>query len=108
MNVKNGILNVPKHGNKHDLIHFVTDGHKAIPNTLNIKSKTNRKRTTLTIRINHNKSIALERSVINYWGLKSVLRCSNLALGSAVVHIRGLFKINVEFCFQMLPGIRIA
>ena len=24
MNIKNGILNVPKHGNKHDLIHFVT------------------------------------------------------------------------------------
>ena len=25
MNIKNGILNVSKHGNKHDLIHFVTD-----------------------------------------------------------------------------------
>ena len=24
MNIKNGILNVPKHSNKHDLIHFVT------------------------------------------------------------------------------------
>ena len=24
MNIKIGILNVPKHGNKHDLIHFVT------------------------------------------------------------------------------------
>ena len=24
MNIKNGILNVPKHGNKHDLIQFVT------------------------------------------------------------------------------------
>ena len=24
MNIKNGILNVPKHGNNHDLIHFVT------------------------------------------------------------------------------------
>ena len=24
MNIKNGILNVPKHGNKHDLIHFLT------------------------------------------------------------------------------------
>ena len=24
MNIKNRILNVPKHGNKHDLIHFVT------------------------------------------------------------------------------------
>ena len=25
MNIKIGILNVPKHGNKHDLIHFVTN-----------------------------------------------------------------------------------
>ena len=25
MNIKIGILNVPKHDNKHDLIHFVTD-----------------------------------------------------------------------------------
>ena len=24
MNIKNAILNKPKHGNKHDLIHFVT------------------------------------------------------------------------------------
>ena len=24
MNIKNGILNEPKHGNKHNLIHFVT------------------------------------------------------------------------------------
>ena len=27
---------------------------------------------TLTTRINHNRSVALERSVINYWGLKPV------------------------------------
>ena len=25
MNIKIGILNVPKHDNKHDLIHFVTE-----------------------------------------------------------------------------------
>ena len=25
MNIKTGILNVPKHGNKHDLNHFVTN-----------------------------------------------------------------------------------
>ena len=25
MNIKNGILNMPKHGNKQDLIHFVTN-----------------------------------------------------------------------------------
>ena len=64
------------------------DGHKAILNKLNSKSKTNRKRT---IRINHNRSIALERSVINSWkrggaagaGLKAVLRCNNLALGGS-------------------------
>ena len=40
---------------------------------------------TLTIRINHNISIALERSVINYLAggglLKPVLRSSNLTLG---------------------------
>ena len=27
MNIKIGILNVPKHGNKYDLIHFVTYKH---------------------------------------------------------------------------------
>ena len=27
MNIKIGILNVLKHGNKHDLIHFVTVSH---------------------------------------------------------------------------------
>ena len=31
----------------------------------------------LTIRINHNSSTALERSLINYWGLKPVLRARN-------------------------------
>ena len=30
MNIKNGNLNVPKHGNKHDLIHFVTDRNEGI------------------------------------------------------------------------------
>ena len=30
MNIKNGILNVPKHCNKHDLIHFVTQEHHPI------------------------------------------------------------------------------
>ena len=49
-------------------------------------------RWTLTIRINYNRRVALERSVIirTGWGaggLKPVLRCSNLTLGSAVVHI---------------------
>ena len=28
MNIENGILNVPKHGNKHDLIHFITVIHR--------------------------------------------------------------------------------
>ena len=64
---------------------FPTDGHKAIRNKLNS---------------NHNRSIALERSVSNKLlkagmggggggeergGLKPVLRCSNLATGSVVV-----------------------
>ena len=35
---------------------------------------------------NHNRSTALERSVINHWELKPVLRAHNLVLGSAVVH----------------------
>ena len=65
---------------------FQTGSHKVILNELNSKSKTNRKRTNMTIRINHNRSIALERSVINYWELEPVLRSSNLTLGSAVVH----------------------
>ena len=59
---------------------FPTDGHKAILNKLNCKSKTNIKTEsgwTLTIRINHNSSIELKRSEINYCGLKPVL-CSTL------------------------------
>ena len=31
MNIKIGILNVPKHGNKHDLIHFVTTLNECYP-----------------------------------------------------------------------------
>ena len=31
MNIKIGILNVPKHGNKHDLIHFVTPFGPCLP-----------------------------------------------------------------------------
>ena len=52
-------------------ISFPTDSpsHKAILNKLNSKSKTKKKSgRTLTTRINHNRSIALKRSVINYWG----------------------------------------
>ena len=52
---------------------FPTDDHKAILNKLNSKSKMNRKRTNID-RINHNRSIALEWSVINYASsLKSLL-----------------------------------
>ena len=71
---------------------FPTDGHKAILNKLNSKSKTNRKRTNIT-RVNHNRSIALERSVMDYFEGggggedKPVLRSSNLTLGSAVVRV---------------------
>ena len=46
---------------------FPTDGHTAILNRLDSQRQTKRGRT-LTIRINHNRSIALERSLINYWG----------------------------------------
>ena len=43
---------------------------------------------TITIRINHNRSTALERSVINYWGwgLNRFHALATLALVSAVVH----------------------
>ena len=72
---------------------FPKDCHKAILNKLNSKSKTKKKKKkkkkksgrTWTIRIIHNRSIAFERSAINYWGGgggggggKPVLRCSKL------------------------------
>ena len=47
---------------------FPTDGHKAILNKINNKSKTKRKWTNIDIRINYNRITALERSVINYRG----------------------------------------
>ena len=34
----------------------------------------------MTIRINHNRSFAMKRSVINYWGLKQVLRSPKVLL----------------------------
>ena len=49
---------------------FPEDGHQAILNKMNkiIQRLTESGRTmTVTRRINHNRSIALERSVINYW-----------------------------------------
>ena len=62
---------------------FPTSGHNAIINKLNSKSKTKESGRALTIRINHNRSIVLERPVTNYWGrLKPVLRSSNLTLGT--------------------------
>ena len=60
---------------------FPADGHKAILNKMKNKSKTNRKRTNINnFWINHNRSTALERSVISYFGLKPVLRALNLLL----------------------------
>ena len=55
---------------------FQVDGHKAILNKMNNKSKTNRKQInsghTLTIKVNLNRCTALEQPVINYlvcvWG----------------------------------------
>ena len=75
---------------------FPTDGQKAILNKLNSKSKTNRKRTNAD---NWNKPQQKHRlgivsnkllcvlGVGGGKGLKPVLRCSNLTIGSAVVHI---------------------
>ena len=36
MNIKSGILNVPKHCNKHDLIHFVTMVNRIFPPELQL------------------------------------------------------------------------
>ena len=47
---------------------FPADGHNAILNKMNNKSIKTESGQTLTIRINHTRSTALERSVINYWG----------------------------------------
>ena len=55
MNIKNGILNVLKHGNKHDLIHFVTIRDQKVKtlksnhrnNTENHAAKENRKKSKL-------------------------------------------------------------
>ena len=47
---------------------FPADGHKAILNKINNKSKTKRKWTNIGIRKNYNRITALERSVINYRG----------------------------------------
>ena len=44
---------------------FPTDGHKAILNKLNNKSKTNKNGQILTIRINQNRRIALEHAFDN-------------------------------------------
>ena len=67
---------------------FPADGHKVIQIKWTISKRPTESERTLTIRINHNRSTTLERSVINYWGgVKPVLRALNLALGSAVVHI---------------------
>ena len=38
-------------------------------------------------KMNHDRSTGLERSIINYWGLKPILRALKHALGSAGVHI---------------------
>ena len=45
---------------------FPVDGHWAVLNKSNTKLKTNRKWINNGNRINHNKSTALERSIINY------------------------------------------
>ena len=47
---------------------------------------------------NHNRSTALERSVIKHWGPKLVLRTGNLALGSAVYkHTHCLVRVKNFF-----------
>ena len=55
---------------------FQANVHQAILNIINGQRLTGSGRTN-TIKINHNRSAALERSVINYWELKPVFLCSN-------------------------------
>ena len=55
---------------------FPVDGLQATLNKITSHRQTRNGRT-LKIIINHHRSIAFERSVINYWGLKPVLRAHN-------------------------------
>ena len=52
---------------------FPTEDHKAILNKISQRPAISQRPTesgrTLAIRINHNRSTALERSVINNWGV---------------------------------------
>ena len=50
----------------------------------------------MAIRLNCNRSNALDWSVINYWGLKLFLRDHNLALGSAVVPKHTSYSVQVK------------
>ena len=45
MNIKIGILNVPKHCNKHDLIHFVTSGKKRTSEAASLRAQEGSKRS---------------------------------------------------------------
>ena len=56
---------------------FPADGHQAILNKVMKSQRQTESGRTLTIRISHNRSTALERTVINYWEFKSVLRVHN-------------------------------
>ena len=56
---------------------FPTDGHNAILNKLNISQRQTESGRTLTIILNHNRRIALERSALNYWGQHSRLLAEN-------------------------------
>ena len=62
---------------------FSVDVHEATLNVITNSQRLTESGRTNTIRINHNRSTALEPSVINYRGLKPVSRC----LDSAVLHI---------------------
>ena len=51
---------------------------------------------TMTIRINHNRSTALERSVINYWGLNQFYMYTTLTLDSALVHKHTRYSVRMK------------
>ena len=50
----------------------------------------------MIIRIPHNRNSALERSVINYWGLKLFNQYTTLTLDSDVIHKHTSYSVRVK------------
>ena len=52
------------------------DGHQAILNKITKSHRQSESGRTIIIRINHNRSIALEQSAVNYWGASTGFTCA--------------------------------